>query len=154
MRSAVLTALFFLTCAAFAQQAYVPNMNPVVQIPAPYPDAARSQGWQGVVHLLITLDSQGRVTNAEALTGRPVFRKAALDAVRQWRYPPVIRNGSTVAAITGATVAFAIPGRSMTAADRNISDEVTAIMRLQELELLWPRSPEQVLADLDLQLSK
>ena len=63
-----------------------------------YPTLAESLGRAGVVELEFTVRTDGsvgdiRVTNAEPAR---MFDAAALDAVRQWRYKPVQRDGHPV----------------------------------------------------------
>jgi TonB family protein len=70
-------------------QAFVPRLTPLKRIAGVLPDAARSQGLQGTVLMLVTIDPQGLVTNVEALTGPGILRKPAMDAVRQMQFRPV-----------------------------------------------------------------
>ena len=64
-------------------QAFVPHLTPLKRIAGVLPDAARSQGLQGTVRMLVTIDSQGLVTNVEPLTGPEILRQPAIDAVRK-----------------------------------------------------------------------
>jgi len=75
-------------------RAYVPFLSPLKQTQPDYPAAARPQGVEGSVHLLVTLDAQGNVAGAEPLAGAAVLRAAAVAAVKQWQFRPVIRAGS------------------------------------------------------------
>lgn len=130
-------------------EAYVPTLSPVRQPEPVYPDAARAQGVRGMVELLVTVDPQGNVAQAEALTGPEVLRKPAIDAVNQWTFRPVIRDGHPVSAYTNATVDFIDWKKG---ADANVPalDETMASMeRLSSLRAAMPRSPQQVLADLE-----
>src|SRR6266853_6241576 len=77
-------------------QAFVPKLTPLKRVAGVLPETARSQGLQGVVRMLVTIDQQGLVTNVEALTGPEILRKPAMDAVRQTQFLPVIRNGHPV----------------------------------------------------------
>ncbi|HYL78091.1 MAG TPA: energy transducer TonB [Bryobacteraceae bacterium] len=77
-------------------RAYVPHLTPLNQIQPVLPDAARAQGVDGMVRVLVTIDQQGLVISAEALTGPAILRQPALDTVRQWKFRPVIRDGHSV----------------------------------------------------------
>jgi protein TonB len=73
-----------------------------------YPEQARSARIQGVVILEITLDGTGHVSDAKILRSIPLLDQAALNAVRQWEYEPVLLNGVPVPIIMTATVNFAL----------------------------------------------
>ncbi|HEV2690929.1 MAG TPA: TonB family protein [Bryobacteraceae bacterium] len=135
-------------------QAFIPTLAPSHQVEPIYPDAARSERIQGMVQLLVTISPQGIVTNVEPLTGRDIFWQPAADAVRQWVFRPVIRNGTAVFAMTSTMVHFFLPpepGQPKTTPDLglNISDQMAASRRTADLERKFPRSPELVLADLE-----
>lgn len=138
-------------------QAFVPNLNPLVRVDPVYPTAARSQDLQGIVHLLVTLDPGGRVTKVEALSGREVLRPAAIDAVRQWSFRPVIRDGHPVFAYTDVRVEFfrdsSRPRATLRDLGIDITEEAAATRRIAELQSRMPRTPEQVLADAEQQQS-
>jgi protein TonB len=79
-----------------------------------YPDIARSARVQGVVILEALLDEQGRVADARVLRSIPLLDQAALDAVRQWEYTPVLLNGVPVPVLMTLTVQFTLDGASGT----------------------------------------
>lgn len=58
-----------------------------------YPELARKAGVQGVVILEATTDVYGRVQSVRVLRSVPLFDQAAIEAVRQWIYEPMIING-------------------------------------------------------------
>jgi protein TonB len=70
------------------------------------PEAARQAGVRGVVVVEVTVGADGRVTDAKVLRSIPMLDRAALDAVRQWRYEPTLLNGAAVPVIITATVEF------------------------------------------------
>src|SRR2546421_7956558 len=53
-----------------------------------YPPAALAVRAQGAVQIEATINKEGNVTNLKVLSGDPVLARAALEAVRQWRYKP------------------------------------------------------------------
>ena len=48
---------------------------------------------QGVVILEAVVDPNGRVENVTVLRSIPLLDRAAIEAVRQWRYSPLLLNG-------------------------------------------------------------
>jgi len=98
----------------------------------------------------LTLDPQGRVTSVEALSGHEMLRPAAIDAVKQWKFRPVIRNGKPVDAYTDAMVSFIDYdhlSKTVDAMDLDMAGGIAAAARTAELAARFPRSPDQVLAD-------
>jgi len=53
-----------------------------------YPEIARRLRIAGAVHLEVTVDSEGRVTDVKALSGSQMLSPAAESAVRKWRFAP------------------------------------------------------------------
>ncbi len=70
------------------------------------PPAARQAGVIGIVIVEITIDVQGRVSNARILRSIPLLDQAALDAVTQWQFSPTYVNGQARPAIMTVTVPF------------------------------------------------
>ena len=71
-----------------------------------YPPSSLSAHSQGAVQIEATIDKEGNVTNLKVLKGDPILAKAALDAVRQWRYKPYYLDGEPVEIQTQITVNF------------------------------------------------
>lgn len=63
-----------------------------------YPDAARKRGVEGWVELVFTVMPNGTVDDVEVRNASPaeVFDEAAIKALRQWRFEPIVRNGERV----------------------------------------------------------
>ncbi len=70
------------------------------------PQAARQAGVIGIVILEITIDTQGRVSNARVLRSIPLLDQAALDAVRQWEFSPTYVGGQPRSVIMTVPVPF------------------------------------------------
>jgi TonB family protein len=81
----------------------------VHEVRAEYPQEAKEHHIEGVVHLKVTIATDGSVKELEALSGHPFLVKAALEAVRQWRYQPTEINGEPVEVVTGVAVVFKLP---------------------------------------------
>jgi TonB family protein len=58
-----------------------------------YPELARSADISGNVVLSAHIDEAGKVREVQAISGDPVLVHAAVDAVRQWEYQPLLVNG-------------------------------------------------------------
>jgi len=83
-----------------------------------YPNVAVVARMQGVVILEATVNAEGRVTDLKVLRGIPVLDRAAMDAVKQWRYSPVILNGRPVSFILTVVVSFSLPDPKQSAGGR------------------------------------
>lgn len=59
-----------------------------------YPAVAQSAGIDGVVILDAIVDVQGHVQGLNLLRGHPILAKAAIEAVKQWQYEPLLLNGA------------------------------------------------------------
>jgi TonB family protein len=70
------------------------------------PPEAVQANLRGVVIVEIVIGADGAVRDAKVLRSVPLLDKAALDAVRQWRYEPTLLNGMPVPVIMTATVNF------------------------------------------------
>ena len=55
---------------------------------AAYPEEALKKNIEGKVTLRITVNANGRVSDAKALSGPPELFQAALDCVKQWEFEP------------------------------------------------------------------
>ena len=66
------------------------------QIVPAYPPPARQLRISGTVHLLGIIAKDGTIQRLQVLSGHPLLRQAALDAVSQWVYRPTILNGQPV----------------------------------------------------------
>jgi TonB family protein len=74
--------------------------------PVAYPEDASSQA---TVVLELTVDAQGGVRDARALSGESPFREAALAATQSWRFAPALRGDRPVAARIRYSVRFEPP---------------------------------------------
>jgi protein TonB len=80
----------------------------LVHVAPAYPAIARAAHVQGVVIIEATLDADGSVAATRVLRSIPLLDRAAVDAVRQWRFTPTLLNGVPVAIIMTVTVNFAL----------------------------------------------
>lgn len=75
-----------------------------------YPGAAISANIEGTVILEAIVDEEGRVETVRVLRPLGVLDRAALAAVKQWRYSPVILNGRPERFILTVAVTFRLEG--------------------------------------------
>ena len=61
-----------------------------------YPLMARGSNAGGSVFVQVTIDKQGSVIATKVVEGPDVFRRAAEDAARKWRFRPATRDGQAV----------------------------------------------------------
>ncbi len=73
-----------------------------------YPEIARQARVEGVVILEATTDVFGRVTGVRVLRSLPLLDAAAVDAVRQWIYEPLVVNGRPRPVTFTVTVRFVL----------------------------------------------
>ena len=78
--------------------------------PPLYPAIAREARIQGTVVLQATIGKAGEIENLRAVSGPPMLRQAALDAVRSWRYKPFLLNNNPVEVETTINVVFSLGG--------------------------------------------
>jgi periplasmic protein TonB len=62
------------------------------------------------VVLKAVISRDGTIENLQVLSGHPMLVRAAVDAVRQWRYRPYLLNGEAVEVETQITVNFVLSG--------------------------------------------
>jgi TonB family protein len=74
-----------------------------------YPERALKAGLQGSVVLEALIGTDGVIRDLKLLSGPLLLGKAACEAVKQWRYKPLLRNGHAVEAQTLVTINFKLP---------------------------------------------
>jgi TonB family protein len=74
-----------------------------------YPEQALKAGLQGAVVLQAWIGKDGNIQDLKLVDGSLLLGKAAVNAVKQWRYKPYLRNGVAVEAETYVTVNFKLP---------------------------------------------
>ncbi len=81
----------------------------VIFSPAPeYPPAAAAARVHGQVTVHAVVDPDGNVIYARAVSGPPLLRDAAQEAVHKWRYSPLLDNGKPIAVTTVAILDFKV----------------------------------------------
>jgi protein TonB len=73
-----------------------------------YPRIAIVNRIQGPVHLHAVIAANGNLEALRVLDGHPMLARAALDAVRQWRFRPYVLNGKPIEVQTEVIVNFTL----------------------------------------------
>jgi TonB family protein len=87
------------------------NVHPPTKVKdvAPvYPPIAQTARVQGVVIIESIIGADGRVQDARILRSIPLLDQAALDAVKQWEFTPMMLNGAPVPIVMTMTVQFTL----------------------------------------------
>jgi TonB family protein len=61
-----------------------------------YPLIAKQRRLSGILVVDALVDKSGKVTNLQIVSGPPVFRDAAFDAIKQWQFKPAMLNGQPI----------------------------------------------------------
>ncbi len=78
------------------------NVDPV------YPDLAKASRVSAILILEAEVDTRGSVKAVKVLRGHPLFDEAAIEAVQQWRYQPLLLNGEPTGFIRTVTLNFSL----------------------------------------------
>ncbi|MDT5270401.1 MAG: hypothetical protein QOH49_2587 [Acidobacteriota bacterium] len=69
----------------------------ILDAPQPqYPPIAKAAGAEGTVSVKVTVDEEGNVVAARAVSGHPLLRSAAVDAARATKFKPTVVDGKPV----------------------------------------------------------
>ena len=80
----------------------------VTQTMPEYPEKARAGRIQGEVVLHAIIDKEGKISEVQVLSGDDVLAQSALEAVRQWRYKPMLVDGEAKDVDTTITLTFSL----------------------------------------------
>ncbi len=90
----------------------VVNGKAITLVKPAYPAAARAVEAQGAVNVKVTIDEEGNVISAEAVSGHPLLQAAAVQAAQQSTFKPTFLSGQAVK-VTGVIVYnFIAPDRA------------------------------------------
>jgi len=81
----------------------------IKRVPPPYPAAARSQSLQGAVELHVMIMPDGTIDKIKVVNGNPILARAAIDAVKLWRYDPFKADNVPVSKEADITLNFTMP---------------------------------------------
>jgi periplasmic protein TonB len=80
----------------------------VTQTKPIYPPEARAKLVQGEVLLRAIIDKEGKISEVHVLSGDDLLAQAAVEAVKQWRYKPMLVDGEAREVDTTITVTFSM----------------------------------------------
>jgi protein TonB len=75
-----------------------------------YPTIAKAARVSGTVVLHAIISKTGAITDLQVVSGPPMLRSAALDAVRSWHYKPYQLNNQPTEVETTVNVIFTLGG--------------------------------------------
>jgi TonB family protein len=81
----------------------------IKKISPAYPANAVRMRIEGQVELMATVSKKGDISAVKVLKGDPNLTRAAVDAVKQWKYKPYLLDGVPVEIQTQVTVNFKLP---------------------------------------------
>lgn len=87
-------------------QSELEPMHVLKTVPPVYPPIARIRRLSGSVIVQVTVGKDGKVRNPQFISGQPVFRDAAFDAVKQWKFKPAMLNGQPIDQTTQVKMDF------------------------------------------------
>jgi periplasmic protein TonB len=82
--------------------------NLVDRVEPIYPTIAKQAGIEGTVVIEAIISRTGRIEQEQILSGHPLLARAALDAVRRWKYRPYVLDGEAVEVDTQVMVRFVL----------------------------------------------
>jgi TonB family protein len=80
--------------------------NLIHKVEPVYPPLAEQNGIEGTVRFRVIIDKDGRISNAQLVSGHAALVEAARDAVSQWVYKPTRLNGRPIDVLTEVDVSF------------------------------------------------
>ena len=86
----------------------VQNYKLISHVDPVYPVIAKSARIQGTVELAALIGPNGHMKELKVISGHPLLRQAALDAVKEWVYSPTLLNGNPVSVSTTVDIIFSL----------------------------------------------
>ena len=80
-------------------------------VPPVYPPEAQAAGIEGIVVLKATIGRTGEVIDVEVQRSVPLLDEAAIAAVSEWRYAPLLVDGDPIRVQMTVSVDFTLTGR-------------------------------------------
>ncbi len=107
--SGALSALAKSTGGAKPSMLTQSDLEPVTVIKrvAPvYPIIAKQRRMSGILVVQAQVGKDGKVSNLQLISGPPIFRDAAFDAIKQWQFKPATLNGQPIDQATQIRLQF------------------------------------------------
>ena len=78
----------------------------VTKVKPEYPEIAKQIRVRGDVQLEATIDEEGAVVSVKTLSGNPILAKAAVDALKKWKFKPFKEDGKPMKVASDFTLEF------------------------------------------------
>jgi TonB family protein len=78
----------------------------IVKPPPAYPIIAKQMHITGKVEVEVKIDAQGNVGEIKMLNGNALFSQAITDALKRWKFAPVMQGGAPSAAVAVLSFTF------------------------------------------------
>jgi protein TonB len=82
--------------AASIEQSSLEPLQLIKTSPLPYPSIARARRISGIVVVQVKIGKDGKVTNPQFISGPPIFKDSAFEAVTQYQFKPARLNGQPI----------------------------------------------------------
>lgn len=107
-----------------------------------YPETARRAGKMDTVILNVRTDTQGEVERVLVLKGKyDDLNKAAIDAVKKWRYKPYLQGGEPQPVVFSVTVNFQLRDKSQEAVEAGGDIEPPRVIK--RVDPVYPEAARQ-----------
>jgi TonB family protein len=80
----------------------------IKKVPPVYPLVAKQRRLSGSVVVQGTVDKNGRISDLQLISGSPLFRSAAFEALKQWVFQPARLNGQAIEQSTTIRLVFGV----------------------------------------------
>jgi TonB family protein len=94
----------------------------VTRVEPVYPPLAKAARISGVVVVEVTVDEEGNVISALAISGHPLLKDASLTAARGWKFQPTMLSGTPVKVIGTITFNFNLGASTPDSSNSDESD--------------------------------
>jgi TonB family protein len=98
-----------------------------------YPPIAKAARAQGAVQVHVTIDENGNVTSADAVSGHPLLRDAAIEAAKQWQFKPTLLGSAAVKVQGLLTFNFTLQGKDEGPGQVALTPPVAAVMPMIDI---------------------
>ena len=84
----------------------IPTPTKIHDVKPVYPAEAQAANVYGLVVLEAVIDPEGTVRGANVLRASPLLADAAIDAVKQWRFTPTVKDGVAIPVLMTVSINF------------------------------------------------
>jgi TonB family protein len=98
------------------------ELEPVKVMRPAYPKEAAKKKIHGQVVVKVSVTETGDVDTVEVISGDPILAKAAVDAVRQWKFKPFVHDGKPVKASTKIPLEFGNDDKDVSGLENAVGD--------------------------------